>query len=56
MAVEADSTMVHRWKKKAEHHEVYLGIAYDGKPKVRSPCGSACPCGPGRRSAGIAGG
>ncbi|MHC4250006.1 MAG: UPF0236 family transposase-like protein [Planctomycetota bacterium] len=28
------ATMVHRWKKKAEHHEVYLGIAYDGKEKV----------------------
>ncbi|MHC4505851.1 MAG: UPF0236 family transposase-like protein [Planctomycetota bacterium] len=34
VAVEADSTMVHAWKRKAEHHEVYLGIAYDGKEKV----------------------
>jgi hypothetical protein len=34
VAVEADSTMIHAWRRKAGHHEVYLGIAYDGKEKV----------------------
>src|SRR5579862_82772 len=31
VAVEADSTFVHAWRQKARSHEVYLGVAYDGK-------------------------
>jgi hypothetical protein len=31
VAVEADSTFVHAWRQKGRDHEVYLGVAYDGK-------------------------
>jgi hypothetical protein len=31
VAVEADSTFVHAWRQKGKSHEVYLGVAYDGK-------------------------
>jgi len=34
VAVEADSTMVHAWRKKGHSHELYLGVAYDGKCKA----------------------
>src|SRR5207237_434514 len=30
VALETDSTFVHAWREKASH-EIYLGIAYDGK-------------------------
>jgi hypothetical protein len=31
VAVETDSSMVDAWQKPAEHHEIFVGIAYDGK-------------------------
>jgi hypothetical protein len=31
VAVETDSAMVDAWRKHAEHHEIFVGIAYDGK-------------------------
>jgi hypothetical protein len=31
VAIETDSTFVHAWRRKAQSHEVYLGVAYDGK-------------------------
>jgi hypothetical protein len=34
VGIEADSTMIHAWKQKGVNHEMYLGIAYDGKEKV----------------------
>jgi hypothetical protein len=33
--------MIHAWKQKGVNHEVYPGIACDGKPEVRLPCGPA---------------
>ena len=33
VGIEADSTYVHEWRKKG-NHEVYVGIAYDGKETV----------------------
>ena len=35
VGVEADSTMVHQWRKKGVNHEVYVGMAYDGKKEIR---------------------
>ncbi|MGD8241083.1 MAG: UPF0236 family protein [Armatimonadota bacterium] len=34
VAVEADSTKIHAWKENGVNHEMYLGIAYDGKEHV----------------------
>ena len=34
VGVEADSTMIHSWKRRGENHEAFLGIVYDGKEKV----------------------
>jgi len=31
VGLEADSVMVHAWRRKNEHHEVYVGISYTGK-------------------------
>jgi len=31
VGIETDSTYVDKWRAKNEHHEIYVGIAYDGK-------------------------
>jgi hypothetical protein len=36
VGVETDSTMIDKWHAKGQHHEVYVGVAYDGKAVSRS--------------------
>jgi len=31
VGIETDAILVHQWRTKDKHHEVYVGIAYDGK-------------------------
>lgn len=34
VGLEADSTMIHAWRQKGRSHEVYVGLAYDGKRTI----------------------
>jgi len=34
VGIETDATKIDQWRRKAEHHDVHIGIAYDGKVPV----------------------
>ena len=34
VGIEADATKIHRWRERGENHDLYMGIAYDGKERV----------------------
>lgn len=34
VGIQADGTRIHAWRQKGENHDLYMGIAYDGKERV----------------------